>query len=178
MAYLTFNRISTTKTFSKAQPLNESIKTRSYKEVKVFLSYRRKDKLLVEGVVRFLKNMEVDIYIDYLDETLEDINNESVATKLRNSIKDCSKFISLATPDSGNSKWMPWELGLGDRIVNYKNVVVLPLTNDPFIWNDQEYSKIYGRIESDYSFDLLGSDDWNIIYPNSAKIKLKQWLSN
>lgn len=177
MAYLTFDNLST-RTFSKAQNLNENLSTRSFLEKKVFLSYRRKDRLYVDNVVRFLKQIGMSVYIDYLDETLEDLTNEKVATSLRERINACSKFILLATPDSGNSKWMPWELGLGDRIVNYKNVTILPLTDNPNVWSDQEYGKIYGRIESNYNFRASSSDDWFVVFPNLQKIKLKEWLNN
>lgn len=176
MPYLTFNNL-TSRTFSKAASLNESISTRTYLEKRVFLSYRRIDKEYVDGVVRFLKQMGVSVYVDYLDETLEEKTNDVVAQQLRDRIKECSKFITLATPNSASSKWMPWELGLGDRIINYPNVAVLPLTNDPNTWADQEYGKIYGRVESAYSFSVADSDDWYIIYPNGTRIKFKDWLN-
>ncbi|MGV3459087.1 MAG: toll/interleukin-1 receptor domain-containing protein [Flavobacterium sp.] len=176
MPFLTFNKLSTTVSLSAARSLNETIKSQSISDTKVFLSYRRADRKYVEAVVRLLKKIGVSVYIDYLDETLEDKTNEHVAGILRDRIKLSNKFILLATPDSGNSKWMPWELGLGDRIVNYKNVAILPLTNDSSIWPDQEYGKIYGHIESSYHNLENGRDDWYIIFPNQAKIKLKDWL--
>lgn len=176
MAYLTFDKISSTISLRKANLINESIRARTYTEKKVFLSYRRNDKKYVEGIVRFLKNLGVSVYIDYLDETLEEKTNEQVAATLREHIKSSAKFISLATPDSTNSKWMPWELGLGDRIINYENVAILPLTNSSTTWNNQEYAKIYGRIESTYAYSTNGPDDWYIIYPNQQKVKLKDWF--
>lgn len=175
MAYLTFNSISS-KTFSKAEVLNESIRSRSYNEKIVFLSYRREDRQWVEGIVRFLKGIGVTIYIDYLDETLEDATNESVAQKLRDRIKGSVKFITLATPNSSKSKWMPWELGLGDRIINYPNVAILPLSENPNIWPDQEYGKIYGRVEKITNPGAFNGEDWYIIYPGGEKKKFKDWL--
>ncbi|UPT69904.1 MAG: toll/interleukin-1 receptor domain-containing protein [Flavobacterium sp. JAD_PAG50586_2] len=177
MAYLTFDQISSTITLRKAESANESIKSRTYTEKRVFLSYRRNDRKYVEGIVRFLKSLGVSVYVDYLDETLEDKTNENVAAILRDHIKSSTKFISLATPDSSNSKWMPWELGLGDRIINYENVAILPLTNSTAVWPDQEYGKIYGHIQGNYTYTANGPEDWYIIYPNSQKIKLKDWLT-
>ena len=176
MAYLTFDKLSSTYTLSRAQALNESIKATSIYDTKVFLSYRRADRKYVEGIVKLLKKIGVSVYIDYLDETLEDKTSDTVASILRNRINACKKFILLATPDSGNSKWMPWELGLGDRIVNYQNVAILPLTNSATVWADQEYGRIYGHIEASYQYSENGRDDWYIIYPNQTKIKLKDWL--
>jgi hypothetical protein len=71
---------------------------------------------------------------------------------------------------------MPWELGLGDRIINYMNVAVLPVTNSSNYWADQEYGMIYARIESDYDPSISDSDDWKVKYPNGNRIKLKDWL--
>ena len=131
----------------------------------------------MESIVNFLLSVNFNVYIDYLDKTLEDQTNETVASILRERIKSCSKFILLATPNSGSSKWMPWELGLGDRIINYKNVAILPLTTDSSVWSDQEYGKIYGRIEGTYTYIENKPDDWFIIFPNGNKINLKKWLS-
>lgn len=155
MAYLTFNDLSS-RTFSRASNLNESIKTRSYSDVNVFLSYRREDRIWVDGIVRFLKGLGVNVYVDYLDQTLEDLENDQVAKTLRDAINKCKKFISLATPNSSKSKWMAWELGLGD----------------------QEYGKIYGRIENINSYGFNRNDNWYVIYPNSDRVALKQWLLN
>lgn len=177
MAYLTFNNLSN-QSFIKATSLSENINNRTFREKMVFLSYRREDRNHVVGIVRFLKSIGVPVYIDYLDVTLEDKNSESVANTLRERIGKCSKFICLATPNSGKSKWIPWELGLGDRIINYKNVAILPLTNDPSTWSDQEYGQIYGRIESNYSFNVSDSNDWYVTFPNSMRLKLKDWFNN
>lgn len=176
MAYLTFDKLSSTYTLSRAQVLNESIKATSVYDTKVFLSYRRKDRKYVESIVKLLKQIGVSVYIDYLDETLEDKTSEAVAAILRNRINSCKKFILLATPDSGNSKWMPWELGLGDRIVNYPNVAILPLTESSTTWSDQEYGKIYGHIEASYSIIENSRDDWFVIFPDQKRMKLRDWL--
>jgi hypothetical protein len=177
MAYLTFNNL-TQRVFSKATILNESVKKNEYSDIKVFLSYRREDKVWVDPVVRFLKRIGISVYIDYLDETLDDRETANVAQTLREAINGCKKFICLATPNARKSKWMPWELGLGDRIVNYKNVAVLPLTNLPDSWGDQEYGAIYGRIENFPSYGFSSDDTWYVVYPDGQKIKLKTWFLN
>jgi hypothetical protein len=177
MSYLTFNDLST-RSFIKAETFNESISGKTIPTKKVFLSYRHQDRNWVSSVVQFLKTLGVSVYVDYLDQTLEEQSNEQVASTLRKRIGDCSKFISLATPNSSGSKWMPWELGLGDRIVNYPHVAVLPLTNNHNYWPDQEYGKIYGRIENIPSYGFPKQETWYIIFPDQRKINFKKWLSN
>ena len=176
MSYLTLNSLQSTKmTFAKS--LNESLGSPTFYK-HIFLSYRREDRELVVSIVKFLKNIGSSVYIDYLDNTLEDQTNDAVAQTLRERISSCTKFISLGTPNSGKSKWMPWELGLGDRIVNYKNVAILPVTNSPSEWTDQEYRKIYAHIEKDDN--IFGSDinKWFIVYPNGSRMSLHNWLNN
>ncbi|WP_295712306.1 toll/interleukin-1 receptor domain-containing protein [Mucilaginibacter sp.] len=177
MTYLTFDNL-TNQSFIKAETFNLSLSSRTYVEKMVFLSYRREDKQWVAGIVRFLKSLGISVYVDYLDETLEDKASDAVAMTLRSRISKCSKFICLATSNSSKSKWMPWELGLGDRIVNYLNVAMLPLTNDPNQWGDQEYGNIYGKVTSNYSYSVSDSNDWYLTYPNGNKVKLKDWLNN
>jgi len=175
MAYLTFNDLSA-KNYTRASSLNESIRATSTSDIHVFLSYRREDQRWVDSIVRFLKSVGVSVYIDYLDDTLDDKSNEQVAQVLRNRIGYCKKFITLATPNSSKSKWMPWELGLGDRINNYKNVAILPLTTLPNSWADQEYGAIYGRIENIPSFGFRKEETWYVIFPDGNRTELKKWL--
>jgi len=171
MAFLTFNKLQT-RTYQSADSLNA--KSGYYGAgTKVFLSYRREDRAYVVPVVEFLRKNGANIYIDYLDESLED-DNTSVARQLRSRVGQCKKFISLATPNSSKSKWMPWELGLGDRIVNYENVAVLPLTHSENNWGDQEYGKIYGRIENRSQFSSYES--WQVVYPDGTAISLLDWI--
>lgn len=175
MAFLTFSNLSS-QGFTKSDVLNLRLGASMHVGKRVFLSYRREDRQWVDGIVRWLLNMGVSVYIDYLDETLEEGPSESVAVKLRSHIGQCSKFICLVTPNSSKSKWMPWELGLGDRIVNFKNVAVLPLTDDPSSFGDQEYGKIYGQISSNYPVSIDSKNDWMVGYPNGMKVKLIDWL--
>ncbi|WP_214226180.1 toll/interleukin-1 receptor domain-containing protein [Pedobacter sp. B4-66] len=175
MAFLTFGNLRQ-QTFNKSEAVNLSYGNSSYGGKRVFLSYRREDREWVQSIVAFLTGLGVSIYVDYLDQTLEDNTSESVAVKLRTHISNCTKFLCLATPNSSKSKWMPWELGLGDRIVNYTNVAILPLTNDSNSFGDQEYGKIYGQVSSKYVFSVADHNDWFITYPNGSTVKLIDWL--
>lgn len=177
MAFLTFNSLSSHQ-FVKAETLNQNLgDIRSANMRTVFLSYRHSDRQWINDIARFLKSMGVSVYVDYLDQTLEERTNEQVAGILRERIRGCAKFISLATPNSGSSKWMPWELGLGDRIINYANVAVLPLTTTYNYWPDQEYGRIYGRIEKNDNV-FPKDDNWYVTFPDGRQINFRTWLSN
>lgn len=170
MAYLTFNKVQAS-SYQSAVTLNARAGQYKTSSDNVFLSYRRQDRVYVVSVVEFLKRSGVNVYIDYLDDSLED-DNTKVAGKLRSRIGSCKKFISLATPNSSKSKWMPWELGLGDRIVNYENVAILPITHNENSWGDQEYGAIYGKIENQGAY----SNSWYVVFPGGNKISLLDWI--
>lgn len=70
------------------------------------------------------------------------------------------KFILMATPNSNESNWIPWELGLGDGFINYPNVAIFPITNDSNYWQESEYYSIYGYLKKvivKINLDLIGS---------------------
>lgn len=177
MAYLTFNELSSsTKYFSKAENLNESLSGAHHTyDKRVFLSYRRKDKAYIDPVVKFLKKQGVDIYIDYLDEQLPDTPSSETAEILRERIKKSDKFILFATPNSKESKWIPWELGLGDGFLEYENVAILPVTYNSSHWEEQEYYQIYGYIKKANSTDN-SKIDWAIFFPKGNAYWLENWL--
>lgn len=177
MAYLTFNDLSrSTRYFSKADNLNESIRgLNSQYEKRIFLSYRRKDKEFVAPVVEFLKKRGVNVYIDYLDESLPEAPSPETAGILRERISKSDKFILFATPNSKDSKWIPWELGLGDGFLKYQNVAILPVTNYSDNWNEQEYYGIYGYIRKANSRDN-SKTDWAIFFPNGEAHWLNEWM--
>jgi hypothetical protein len=180
MAYLTFNDLSETyrsiEYFSKAQNLNESLSgaSTSY-EKRIFLSYRRKDKKYVTPVVDFLKKRGVKVYIDYLDESLPDKPSSETAGILRHRINSSDKLILFATPNSSVSKWIPWELGLGDGFLKYENIAILPVTNTSSYWEEQEYFEIYGHIKKGSNNDI-GRTDWAIFFPNGHAFWLDDWM--
>jgi hypothetical protein len=122
MAYLTYDNISAA-AYQRVFSMNESFKFMSSNK-KVFLSYRRKDEARIKSVVGFLIAQNVSIYVDYLDSTLPNPPDYTTAKILRERLKTCDKFILLATPNSKESYWMPWELGLGDGFTGYDNTIV------------------------------------------------------
>lgn len=176
MSFLTLSDLKS-QTFTKATMLNESIRKAAISGKKVFLSYRRKDKGHVVPVVHVLQSLGINVYIDYLDDNLPDTPNSATAAILRGKIKGAQKFILMATPNSGDSKWIPWELGLGDGFIKYENVAILPVTNYSSTWSEQEYYSIYAYIEKRASQDGTLTD-WAIIFPDNNAMWLKDWLNS
>jgi hypothetical protein len=176
MGYLTFNKLSN-QTFQKAEVINESRGFSLSASKVVFLSYRRKDKEYVKPIVDLLHSLKVKVYVDYLDEHMPDTPSSKTASLLRERIKKSDKFIMVSTPNSKDSKWIPWELGLGDGFDGYENAIILPVTNNTLIWAEQEYFEIYGYVKEADSTDK-SKTDWAIFYPDRKPIWLSDWLKS
>lgn len=174
MAFITFNDLQS-QNITKAFSVNESLSSGEKFEKQIFLSYRRKDSQYVKPIVEILKKLGAKIYIDYLDESLPEKPNTETAAILRNRIQKSDKFILMATPNSSESKWIPWELGLGDGFVKYNNVAIMPITRNSDNWEEQEYYSIYGYIKKAKSTNGLRYD-YAIFYPDGSAEWLLNWI--
>lgn len=116
-------------------------------ESSVFLSHSSKDADLLPGAIALLKRHGASVYIDKKDESLPPFTNTETATALKGRIRVCQKFVLLASANSKDSKWVPWELGLADGYRTSGNVAILPSVDstDPK-WPEQEYLGVYRTI--------------------------------
>lgn len=175
MSLITFNDLSRS-AFQKSFSINESIGRSSYVDKHVFLSYSHADAQWVAPIVRKLNNMGANIYVDYLDDDLVGKSNEEAAKIIREKINLSKKFISLFTFNSDKSQWMSWELGLGDGLIKYQNVAILPVVINQGVSFQSDFKKIYGYIEqNDNSFSSI--DKWQVVYPNGTKKRFTAWIN-
>ena len=72
------------------------------------------------------------------------------AINLKDRIRECDRFILLATNGAIESKWCNWELGFGDANKYPDKIAIFPLkpkgTYD-FQYKGNEYMRIYPYIE-------------------------------
>lgn len=177
MAYITLNDLQgKTTRLTKAFSVNESLSSATKYDKQIFLSYRRKDNNYVKPIVEILKSLGANVYIDYLDDTLPEKPDTETASILRSRIQKSDKFILMATPNSSESKWIPWELGLGDGFIHFENVAILPITNNSSSWSEQEFYSIYGYIEKANSKDK-SKYDYAIFYPDGTAEWLLDWIT-
>jgi hypothetical protein len=94
-------------------------------------------------------------------------------------IRECGKLVLLAAPRSKDSKWVPWELGLGDGVGREQNVAIFPSAeySTDMTWSEQEYLGLYRRIvwgliegHPDYCWLV-----WD--YRKNVGERLAKWLS-
>jgi hypothetical protein len=138
----------------------------------VFLSHSHVDKEEVKKAVVFLRSVGVRLYIDWLDPSMPPFTSAETAKKIKKKIKECSKFILLATNSAIASKWCNWELGFGDAQKYIDKIGLFPLSENSGTWNGAEYLRIYPRIEeSNYT-----SEYYKVIYPDGKEISVSEWL--
>jgi hypothetical protein len=131
---------------NRAQVLLEKAFTRAGKTV--FLSHATADDDLVPGVLLILENHGGKVYADHHDPSLPGSDCIAIANHLRTVIRECGKLVLLASPRSKDSKWIPWELGLGDGTRYERNIALFPSAeySTDMTWSEQEYLGLYRRI--------------------------------
>jgi len=141
--------------------INESLKeTRTFSakyayntKTTVFLSHKHEDLEEIKeaaGVIEFLEEKGVKVYIDSMDNKMPDQTSGETAARIKEVIEYCDKFILLATAKAIESFWCNWELGIGD-VHKFKNhIAILPVKEkgeNDFQYKGNEYLQIYPHID-------------------------------
>ena len=157
--------------------LKSAMESASY--ANVFLSHSSKDKDKLKDVLSFLSDYGAEVYIDKNDNDLPKITNYKTAQILKERIFIIPKFILFVTPNSKESKWIPWELGLADGMNKYENIAILPASDFEYDsnWTEQEYLGLYQQIIWGKP-DNEEIEDW-IVFDKfeNKKVYLREWLS-
>lgn len=122
-------------------------------KVTVFLSHKHNDLVEeedVKGFIEILDNQGVKVYIDSMDNTLPAQTTGDTASRIKGIIKNCRKFIFLATEKAIESYWCNWELGIGD-VHKYKNhIAIVPIKEKGQLdhqYKGKEYLQIYPHVD-------------------------------
>lgn len=131
--------------------LNESIKGQNLLSTyDVFLSHTVKDAKIVLGVKNWLEENGMKVYVDWIDDQQLDRSHvtSTTADTLRLRMRQSLSLLFIATDNSSQSKWMPWELGYFDGYSSGK-VAILPILDHEYeIFSGQEYLGIYPLVQS------------------------------
>lgn len=182
------NYRSRTKLFSADNivNLNES-HCRGRTRPMVFLSHKHDEQEILQGVVAFLKEEGVDVYVDWMDSSMPAYTNAETAHSLKQKIEIADKFILVATQNAINSKWCNWELGLGDAAKYKKHIALLPIDKTYETFKGAEYLAIYPYIdyEDGNNKDTKGRyirEGYYVKYRldngNKLLIPFKRWLKD
>lgn len=145
----------------------------------VFLSHSSKDSDHLPLIVELLESHGGAVYVDEKDERLPATPSVETAQLLRASVRQCRKFVLFVTKNSCDSKWIPWELGLGDGENSPANVALFPAAAYAWdqSWAEQEYLGLYQRI-------MWGSiqqrpAQWYVLDHHSLQASpLRNWLTS
>jgi hypothetical protein len=115
--------------------------------------------------------MGVATYIDSFDPTMPDFTCGKTAERIKERIKQCDKFMLLATDNAITSKWCNWELGIGDVHKYKSNIAIVPVKNyNRASYTGSEFLEIYPYL-------YQSSNGYFIKDPISGTIKsLNEWL--
>ena len=118
-----------------------------------FLCHSHEDSDLVEKVQEYLLAKGWNVYIDWKDTGMPATPNRETASKLQERMRQCDWFLFLATANSMESRWCPWELGYSDGVKGKDWIIIIPTIGSSGTAYGNEYMQLYRRI--DYT---LGSE--------------------
>lgn len=83
----------------------------------VFLSHQRADKDVCRNIANYLLAAGIDVYFDEYDTDLKLANQtgnpQLVTNAIRKGINKSSHMLCVVSPNTLNSKWVPFEVGYG-----------------------------------------------------------------
>ena len=105
----------------------------------------------IKGLIGLLeRKYNIKAYIDSLDKSMPKKTSGETASKIKQRIKRCNKFILLATNGAVESKWCNWELGYGDaQKFDTDNIALFPIKPEKtydYDYKGNEYMRIYPHI--------------------------------
>ena len=121
-------------------------KTASAKDT--FLSHSSKDAEFLPAVIKVLQDHGASVYCDLEDSSLPGEPNPDTAQIIQTMITRCKRLVVFITPNSKDSKWVPWELGIADATHGGQQVALFPVAANSYeqVWAQQEYLGLYSHI--------------------------------
>lgn len=102
---------------------SESIKKRPC----VFLSHKKEDKSECRKIAEYLKNAEIDYYLDELDEELQVASNaqnpEKITERIKKGIRESTHMLVVVSEKTYKSQWVPFEVGYGHAAILDKDML-------------------------------------------------------
>lgn len=144
----------------------------------VFLSHSSADHDLLPGVIRVLEGRGGHVYVDDKDPELSNQDFKEIADRLRSSVVLCERLVLFVTQRTGGSKWIPWELGLGDGHHSPDKVALFPSAENQYEqqWAEQEYLGLYRRIIWGNFKDQ--KPEWLVLdHRENTAVTLRAWLT-
>lgn len=117
------------------------------KQQTAFLCHSHLDQELAIGLQVLMAEDGWNIYIDWQDNAMPEKPSKETAKRIKNKITETQWFIFLATRNSVNSKWCPWEIGYADSKKAENSILIVPTSDQSGQWYGNEYLQLYRRID-------------------------------
>ena len=168
-----------TKNLAASRQLFESASSKNSYKPYTFVSYSSKDSEYLPYVLKVLTNHGTTPYVDKGDDRLPTPPSVKTAKILKDTIKKSKRMVVFVTTNSKDSKWVPWELGLGDGSKSNYDIALFPSSEKGYDtqWLEQEYLGLYSRI---IHHTFQGSDKkvWMVYnHQDNEAVALEEWLS-
>lgn len=179
MSFYSLNQIQRESNISNVRQKNLERKSLGQRRT-VFLSHSHHDNDIVLSIIEFLLTIDTYVYVDWLDPTMPQVTSAETATKIKERIIQCERFIVLLSEHSKESKWVPWELGFADAKKDNSKISIFPVKRSIYTsdsnFDGLEYMELYQKIKIGIS-NNTGKDTPIVIPPRETKgYTLHQWL--
>lgn len=113
----------------------------------VFISHKHDDLEDLKGIIGMLESeFGVEVYIDSRDPSMPQVTSAETGENIKKRIRQCDKFILLATNGAIESKWCNWELGYGDAIKYKDHIALFQMAPKHGTYIGSEYMALYPYI--------------------------------
>jgi hypothetical protein len=145
----------------------------------IFLCHSHHDKTIVEKMILLFNKIDVNIYVDWMDEAMPKVTNRDTAEIIKNKIQHCSRFVFLASYFGLKSKWCDWELGVAYSTKAIDELAILPIESKSGNWQGSEYLQLYPIMLMDGNdLNEVTSDKVTIVKNGTPNpVSLQQWLT-
>lgn len=137
----------------------------------VFLSHNHLDKEVVLGLKTLLERAGYSVYVDSESDPQLDASKVDAATVdvVRRRLRGSRSLLYATSENAEASKWMAWELGLGDGLG--KRVAVVPVTGTAGALATREFLLVYPEVQE----GSLGEPMW-VRRPDGTFVTFAGWL--
>ena len=145
----------------------------------IFLSHSYLDKTLVYAVVDLFNQAGYSVYVDWIEDQQLDRSKVTAATAntLRKRMELSKSLAYVATSNSSNSKWCPWELGYVDASKNGRCAILPIMKDEGSTFKGQEYLGLYPFIDYALIENTQKYQFWVNDPQNGNYVSLEKWLS-
>lgn len=113
------------KGYNKAEVFDKIYWLLEYKNIKdrpcVFLSHKREDKNECRKIAEYLKEAEIDYYLDELGKDLQQAaaqgNPELITESIKKGIRESTHMLVVVSEKTYKSQWVPFEIGYGHSAI-------------------------------------------------------------